>query len=343
MSKRTKNPQEGTMCNKKAYRWLAFTAFAALLVVPASAQAPPANPITCVSGTACKKSFVPVFNTNGGAATVKDSLMEQTSGVIHVAGGVSATKGGTTKENTIFGSNTSTADLAPGGSGVYGQLSSTGESTVGSAWAFQGAGTWGDGGADSNYGVIGTTDDHSAGIFHNNSPNNYYALFGFAEATGGTGLPWAAFNGDGAGCSMDAVGDLSCTGSKNAVVPVDGGKHQVALSAIESPKNWFEDFGSAQLVGGVATIRLDARFIQTVNTSQEYHVFLTPNGDCKGLYVNQKTANSFEVRELGNGSSSVRFDYRITALRKNYEKVRFADHSREFPMNRDGRIRPATK
>src|SRR5580704_12927417 len=116
MSNRTKNPQEGTMCNKKAYRWLAFTAFAALLVVPALAQAPPANPITCVSGTACKKSFVPLFDSNGGAATVKDSLMEQTGGSIHFAGGVSAVKGGTAKKNTVFGSNTSTADLAPGGS-----------------------------------------------------------------------------------------------------------------------------------------------------------------------------------------------------------------------------------
>jgi hypothetical protein len=207
-------------------------------------------------------------------------------------------------------------------------------------WPFQGAGVWGDGGKDSNYGIIGTALDHSAGIFHNNSPNNFYALYGFSEATGGTGLPFAAFNGDGAGCSIDALGDLSCTGSKNAVVPVDAGKHYVALSAIESPKNWFEDFGSAQLVGGVATVRLDPRFMQTVNTGVEYHIFLTPNGDCKGLYVHQKTPTSFEVRELGGGSTNVSFDYRVTALRKNYEKVRFADHSREFPVNREGKVRP---
>jgi hypothetical protein len=85
---------------------------------------------------------------------------------------------------------------------------------------------------------------------------------------------------------------------------------------------------------------MDSRFIQTVNTKVDYHVFLTPNGDCKGLYVNQKNATSFEVRELGAGSSSIKFDYRITAIRKGYENVRFKDHSREFPMNRDGSIRP---
>jgi hypothetical protein len=55
-----------------------------------------------------------------------------------------------------------------------------------------------------------------------------------------------------------------------------------------------------------------------------------PNGDCKGLYVTNKTATSFEVRELGGGTSSVDFDYRITAVRKNYENVRFADHTQEM-------------
>jgi hypothetical protein len=327
--------------HKNASRLLAFGVFATLLVVPMWAQSPPANPLTCLSGTACKINFIPIFSSNGGPATEKASLMHVTNGFVTVGGAVSASKGGGV-HNTISGTNTSAIGLV-GGAGAFGLLSTSGESSTGANWAFNGAGAWGDGGADSNYGVIGTALDHSAGIFHNNSPNNYYALFGFSEATGGTGLPWAAFNGDGAGCSMDAVGDLSCSGSKNAVVPVEGGKRQVALAAIESPKNWFEDFGSAQLVGGLATVELDPTFKQTVNASLEYHVFLTPNGDCKGLYVHQKTATSFEVRELGGGNSSVKFDYRISALRKNYEKVRFADHSREFPGSRDGRVRPATK
>lgn len=59
----------------------------------------------------------------------------------------------------------------------------------------------------------------------------------------------------------------------------------MALSAIESPKDSFEDFGSAQLSAGSAVITLEPEFPQTVNTRMEYHVFLTPNGDCKGLYI----------------------------------------------------------
>jgi hypothetical protein len=284
---------------------------------------------------------IPVFT---GAHSIGNSIATQGGGNINVKGGVVATKGGSTSHNTVQGNNGQTDSLGAG-AGVFGELSTTGESTTGSSWGNGGAGTWGDGGNNdgssgfANYAVLGTSDNKSGGIFENNGPG-YYTLFGFNQATGSTGYPFAAFNGDGAGCSIDTIGDLSCSGSKNAVVPVDNGKHQVALAAIESPNNWFEDFGSAQLVGGVATIRLDARFIQTVNTALEYHVFLTPNGDCKGLYVNQKTTTDFEVRELGNGNSSVKFDYRITALRKNYETKRFVDHSREFPGNRDGSVRP---
>jgi len=292
-----------------------------------------------------KKGDIPVFT---GKTTIGNSIMKQANGEINVAGSVSATGGtGSTGINLISSSNQQ-VDGDSNGAGVYGQLSTTGESLTGQGFLFGGGGTWGDGGGNdassglANYAVIGTSDNKSGGIFQNNG-GSYYTLFGFNHATGSTGFPWAAFNGDGSGCSINNDGDFSCSGTKNAAVPVDGGKHWVGLSAIESPKNWFEDFGSAELVGGVATVRLDSRFMQTVNTKMEYHVFLTPNGDCKGLYVHQKTANSFEVRELGNGNSSVKFDYRITALRKNYESVRFKDHSREFPANRDGSVRPAQK
>ena len=46
---------------------------------------------------------------------------------------------------------------------------------------------------------------------------------------------------------------------------------------MQSPENWFEDFGSGSLTNGAVTIKLDPTFAQTVNTGTEYHVFLTPN------------------------------------------------------------------
>jgi hypothetical protein len=141
-------------------------------------------------------------------------------------------------------------------------------------------------------------------------------------------------------CTVDVSGNLYCSGSKSAVVPVDGGSKKVALYAIEAPENWFEDAGSGQLSNGSAVIQLENLFGQAVNTDIDYHVFLTPNGDCKGLYVSQKSATSFEVHELGGGTSSVAFDYRIMAKRKGFESIRMADKTNEFTTHRPAK-RPA--
>jgi len=83
--------------------------------------------------------------------------------------------------------------------------------------------------------------------------------------------------------------------------------------------------GPASLHNGVALVALDADFAQTVNTGMPYQVFLTPDGDGKGLYVSQKSATSFEAHELGGGSSSVAFDYRIMARRNGFENIRIGD------------------
>lgn len=218
--------------------------------------------------------------------------------------------------------------ISPTGFGVFGQNGDT-ESSTGLAFlGFVGSGTWGDGGTTrGDYGALGTADDGPGGVFENSS-SGYYTLY--AQNNDALGYPLLAYNAaNGSYCIVDYNGDLSCSGTKNAVIPIDGGKRKVAMSAIESPKNWFEDAGAAELVNGSAVVALDPDFIQTVNTEREYMVFPVPNGDCKGLYVSHQTATSFEVHELGGGSSSVRFYYRIMALRKNYEDVRFADHTND--------------
>ena len=99
----------------------------------------------------------------------------------------------------------------------------------------------------------------------------------------------------------------------------------MALYAVESPENWFEDFGSSALIHGVAWVPLDRSFAQAANASVTYHVFLTPNGDTSGLYIARKNSAGFEVREHGSGTSNVAFDYRIVARRRGYETLRLAE------------------
>jgi hypothetical protein len=51
-------------------------------------------------------------------------------------------------------------------------------------------------------------------------------------------------------------------------------------------------------------------------------VFLTPEGDCRGLYVSDKRPHQFEVRELQGGTSSLTFSYRVVAKRRDIEGPR---------------------
>jgi hypothetical protein len=67
-----------------------------------------------------------------------------------------------------------------------------------------------------------------------------------------------------------------------------------------------------------------------VSETADYHVFLTPRADSKGLYVINATPGSFEVRESGGGTSSLTFDYKIVAKRRGYEKQRLVDVTDRF-------------
>lgn len=116
------------------------------------------------------------------------------------------------------------------------------------------------------------------------------------------------------------VGNLTVSGTKDAVVQTETyGERK--LYAIESPGVWFEDFGKARLVDGVAVVEIDPIFAETVNLEAGYHVFLTPVGGWANLYVAAEGPTSFEVR-AADGAKDVAFHYRIVARRKGYEEVR---------------------
>jgi hypothetical protein len=74
-----------------------------------------------------------------------------------------------------------------------------------------------------------------------------------------------------------------------------------------------EDFGEGQLTNGSAYVRIDRAFANAIDQSSDYLVFITPDGDSKGLYVTMRSPNGFEVRESGGGRSTLQFSYRIVA------------------------------
>jgi hypothetical protein len=110
---------------------------------------------------------------------------------------------------------------------------------------------------------------------------------------------------------------------------------------MESPEHWFEDFGTARLNRGRAVVKLDADFAKTIRAG-DYRVFLTPEGDCGGLYIGNRRSATFEVRELQGGTSSVAFSYRIVGRRKDIRKHRrFAKLVIEPPVPPATRTRPS--
>jgi len=232
------------------------------------------------------------------------------------------------------------------GVGVFGQF----DTISGTAATFfsvseQKAGVLGDAGSGSNIGVVGTGDDTVAGAFLNNS-QNYDSLIAFNSSDNGLG-PTGLFRVFQAGspngaCGIGGGGNLSCTGQLKSLVAVAGGARNVETYSIQSPENWIEDFGSGSMKNGVASVSLDPGFAETVSGSADYHVFLTPSGDSKGLYVSRKTASGFEVRESGGGKSSIAFDYRIVAKRHGHESERLVDVTEQLKVE-TAAIRPRRK
>ena len=231
-----------------------------------------------------------------------------------------------------------------GGNGVY--ASSTG--TNGSAVFAQSTGMYGiavnaisgvgqSGSGVSAVGDTGVVSTGTGSIGYGVYAGGWFGVYGQSSTPACTAAcppSGAGIYGVGNNIGVFSSGDLAVdgdevvTGMKSAVVSLPDDRI-VALYAVESPENWFEDFGSAELRGGAAVVALDPTFALTVNAGASYHIFLTPNGDCKGLYVTEKTATGFQVRELQGGRSNISFDYRIVAKRRGYENVRLADLGRD--------------
>jgi hypothetical protein len=177
-------------------------------------------------------------------------------------------------------------------------------------------------------GVVGTSDQQAGVVGTSNAQPGVFGISNNVGVAGQTTNPnsFAGF----------FVGNVVVNGTltanvKNGVVPFPDGTKRV-LHCMESPEYWFEDFGTAKLKNGRATVKLDRDFAKVIKPAG-YHVFVTPEGDCRGLYVRGKTAAGFEVRELGGGKSNVAFSYRIVGKRRDISRHRrFEKMDTRFPM-----------
>jgi hypothetical protein len=216
---------------------------------------------------------------------------------------------------------------SPAGAGVYGLSSATGGSTWGTFGkneSTEGAGAvgWSSSTSGNTFGVWGLSDSPSGRAVYGDAAGGGTAVYcdGKFYQTGGvfeahpTSVVWS--------------------GTKPATVKLNNGT-RVKLFTEEAAELYFTDYGEGRLSGGRAHVELDGTFLQTVtiDTRHPMKAFVQLEGDCRGVYVANKTATGFDVVELQGGRSNASFSYRVVCKRKYYEDERLATEEQDVMYN----------
>jgi hypothetical protein len=174
-------------------------------------------------------------------------------------------------------------------------------------------------------GVEGVAGGSGPGVW--GFTNSGHAILGnSATGNGGVFVGKTGVTTTGSPNALVANGNITCNGTGHfdgglviSTRGADGGLQ--ATYGVTSPESVVEDFGRARLAGGAARVELDPRFAALI--AGDYAVFPVANGECRGLYIANKTASSFEIREFGGGTSTLDVDYRVVARRAG-QAARFA-------------------
>ncbi len=258
------------------------------------------------------------FNCNSGAACLEgNSTGSGTWGVYGVGTSADGVHGVTSSTNGNSGTSGISTGTSGSAHGVYGR-SSNGQGVYGTSSSNNGV--EGHSTASGGSGVAGIqrgTSSSGDGVYSESADttNLYEALE--AKADSANTYIFEGFNAKTNGlCTIDYNATLACTGGAEVLTvrtrhANSRGQHVLAYAA-ESATATIEDVGTARISGGVANVAIDPAFASVMD-GKWYYVFLTPLGDTRGLYVSEKSATAFQVRENEGGRSRVAFDYRIVA------------------------------
>jgi len=171
----------------------------------------------------------------------------------------------------------------------------------------------------SGYGAqISTNGGNGADI-----SGTYIGIVGRAPAGSGT-FPLALVDPSGHNLFyVDGLGDVFYHGTIKHFLNTTRGDVRAYGASSTTPS--VEDVGSAGLRNGSTRVRLDPAFARSIDGSA-YHVFLTPGGDTRGLFVAERDGDGFVVKEAQGGHASLTFDYRIVATATGHaaDRISFA-------------------
>lgn len=168
------------------------------------------------------------------------------------------------------------------------------------------------GGGGSFTGTVG-------GVFgYTTTTGNITTYGGYFQTGGATSYAYVGYRNGAPWTNYKIAGN----GSVATIVKNTTGD-RIMLTCPEAPEVVFQDFGIGQLVNGQAHITIDPDLAININVSEDHplKVYITPEGDCNGVYVTNKSANGFDVIELMGGQSNVPFSWQIVATRADEETV----------------------
>ena len=161
------------------------------------------------------------------------------------------------------------------------------------------------------YGLLGESNGFFAAVGGYNSYASAGASGVYGQSEYGYGVTGYASNG----YAMYAEGNVLVTG----LIYTGGYCHsgcsktrQQAAFVPRAAQPTIDDVGESTLREGATHVALAADFANAIDAHKPYVVLLTPEGDAS-LYVTNRTASGFDVRQIGGGRASIPFAYRIVA------------------------------
>lgn len=261
-------------------------------------------------------------STASGFAVLGNQRRSGSNGISGIGGGINVTYipavsvGVTASGDTIglYAKAKSAAVSSGAGTGIVGVGNGLGfYTTLGRGSGIAGTGL--------TIGVAGFATNGNAGTALVPTAGGY-----FEDATTPTNVNAyvAAYNGT---TSFKILG----SGTVSTIVK-DLNEKNVIMFSSESPEVLFQDYGTGKLQHGFAHIELDPIFVKNIFISDKtpLRVFIQPEGDCKGVYITNKSRTGFDVYELDGGTSDISFTYSVIGNRADepgskYATIRFPE------------------
>lgn len=172
--------------------------------------------------------------------------------------------------------------------------------------------------------VIGSPSTGDSGsVFIRNYSNRRINLStdnGYAQIECRYGSAYSLINDS----KIEISGDLNVHGSKNRVVATDN-YGNVLFNAYETPRPTFADEGHGKLdENGVCYIYLDDVFLETIDQTHRYRVFLTKYGQ-GDIWVEEVEKTWFVVC----GTSNLEFDWKVDCIQRDYNYANMEKHEKQ--------------